>query len=393
MFEKELEQLRKLYQQGLYQQPFYADRISNPEVFDSYEKFQSIPLMYKDDVRKTKPFERSSITPKDAYGFFSSSGTTGKRTFYVYSNEDKKVHELFVRDFFGELGVNENDIGGVFAPVDTGVMAHSMLWQFNTMGSSYINCPVPSPENMIEFVETVPITLIATRPSVVCSIAANPDYVRRARQSNVRMTLLGGGFLTEGRRKHIENLWDAKCYGMFGMSEIFGPMAGECSAQAGYHYFDTHIMIEILDPVTYKPVQPGEYGIAVYTTLWEKGFPLLRYWTDDYIAIDQTPCSCGRCWPRMHYKGRMADCIEVNGTYVFPSMLEECLFQHGYSGEYRAIQGNTIKVILEKTDGFTVSRDLKNDIDALFMSDVEIEFADHESLLYDGHAIRFTKDR
>ena len=89
---------------------------------------------------------------------------------------------------------------------------------------------------------------------------------------------------------------------------------------------------------TLQPVQPGEYGVAVYTTLWDKGFPLLRYWTDDYIAVDTTPCRCGRPLPRIRYQGRMADSLEINGTYVFPKMLEEILFKHGFIGEYRAAQ-------------------------------------------------------
>ena len=77
---------------------------------------------------------------------------------------------------------------------------------------------------------------------------------------------------------------------------------------------------------------------------------------------------------------------------MFPSMLEECLFTNGYFGEYRAVQGDRIRVILEKTDGFAMSGELKQKIDELFMSDVVIEYVDREQLLYDGHGIRFTKE-
>ncbi len=227
MYEKEMRKLMGLYQQGIFSQPFYSDRIRGAEDFESYEKFSQIPFMYKEDLRNTKPFERTSASVKDVYGIFSSSGTTGNKTFYVYSKKDKEVYNEFVRTFYSELGVNERDLGGVFAPVDTGVMAHSMMWQFTTMGSGYVNCPEPSPDNMIEFVNALPITIIATRPSVVCSIAGNPEYEKAAEKSSVRMLLLGGGFLTEGRRKFIERLWGASCYSMFGMSEVFGPMAGE----------------------------------------------------------------------------------------------------------------------------------------------------------------------
>ncbi len=392
MHEREMKQLRELYESGVFQKPFYSDRLHGIEDFDSYESFTKIPFMYKQDIRRTKPFERTATPPEEAYGFFSSSGTTGKKTFYLYSKTDKQVHEKFVKTYFTPLGIGPSDIGGVFAPVDTGVMAHTMMWQFTTMGCGYVNCPEPSPRNIIESIQDVPVTLIATRPSVVCSIIGNPEYERIARESSVRMMLMGGGFLTNGRRHLIEKAWGAECYGMFGMSEVFGPMAGECRAQDGYHYLDKYLMVEIVDPVTHEPLGPGEYGVAVYTTLWNKGFPLLRYWTDDYIAVDTSTCRCGSDLPRLRYKGRLADSLNINGSYVFPSMLEECLFTNGYFGEYRAVQGDRIRVILEKTDGFAMSGELKQRIDELFMSDVVIEYVDREQLLYDGHGIRFTKE-
>ena len=391
MYEKEMRKLMGLYQQGIFSQPFYSDRIRGAEDFESYEKFSQIPFMYKEDLRNTKPFERTSASVKDVYGIFSSSGTTGNKTFYVYSKKDKEVYNEFVRTFYSELGVNERDLGGVFAPVDTGVMAHSMMWQFTTMGSGYVNCPEPSPDNMIEFVNALPITIIATRPSVVCSIAGNPEYEKAAEKSSVRMLLLGGGFLTEGRRKFIERLWGASCYSMFGMSEVFGPMAGECRYQNGLHYLDDYLLIEVVDPVTHRPVKPGECGVAVYTTLWDKGFPILRYWTDDYIAVDTSPCRCGSNLPRFRFKGRLSDCIETGGKYIFPGMREEILFRNGFEGESRAVQGDGIRVILEETEGSGIPEGLKKEIDDLFMSEVEIAFASKEKLLYDGHALRFTK--
>ena len=285
-----------------------------------------------------------------------------------------------------KLGVNERDLGGVFAPVDTGVMAHSMMWQFTTMGSGYVNCPEPSPDNMIDFVKALPITIIATRPGVVCSIADNPQYVKSAGESNVRMLLLGGGFMTEGRRKYIEKMWNASCYSMFGMSEVFGPMAGECRYQDGTSLSGQISADRSAGPGYTYAGRSRRIRRRVYTTLWDKGFPLLRYWTDDYIAVDTSPCRCGRDLPRFRYKGRLADCLEIKGQYVFPRMLEECLFRYGFEGEYRALQekGNRIKVVLEKRDGYSVSPGMKKEIDELFMNEVAIEFVPKEKLAYDG---------
>lgn len=392
MYERELGQLKTLCKKGLFDSPFYSSRIKGEQAFESYENFLKVPFMYKDDIRNSKPYERTSVEPGEVYGIFSSSGTTGEKTFYVYSNRDKQVHEEFVKEFYTELGVKKTDLGGVFAPVDTGVMAHSMMWQFTTMGAGYVTCVEPSPQNMIDFIQKLPVSIVATRPSVVCSIAGNAEFEQIARRSNVRMMLLGGGFLTEGRRKLIERAWGAECYGLLGMSEIFGPIGGECRYKDGLHYPDNYILIEVVDPQTKQPVKEGEQGVAVYTTLWDKGFPLLRYWTDDIVRIDRSPCSCHRSLPRLRHMGRLADCLIIDGEYIFPPVLEECLFKYGFTGEYRAVEeGGKVTVILEQLEGFKVNSQLKRDLDGIFKGEVDIVFKSGQEMQYNGHDVRFLK--
>lgn len=393
MFEKELNKLGKLYKQGLFDKDFYARRISGEAVFSDYSEFIKIPFMYKNDIRETTATERTATPADQVYGIFSSSGTTGEKTYYIYNKKDKIVHEHFVKTFYTELGIQPTDLGGVFAPVDTGVMAHTMMWQFTTMGAGYVNCPEPSPENMIDVISHLPVSVIATRPSVVTSIADNKEYIEIARKSSVKKLLMGGGFLSSERRKLIENIWNADCYNMFGMSEMFGPMAGECPYKDGQHYLDDYIMIEIVDPETHLPVQPGKIGIAVYTSLWDKGFPLLRYWTDDLMWIDDSPCSCGCGLPRIRYKGRMADHFMINGEYIFPEMLENCLMRNGFILEYKAVMDNngSVEVTIEKAPGQEITDTLVNELNILFDTKVKITTVPPHALKYNGHSPRFSK--
>lgn len=364
MFENELKKLQSLYAKGLFSKKYYKDRIEGKSSFFTYEEFCKIPFMYKQSIRDTAVFERTNTDMKDVYGIFSSSGTTGDKTFYVYNKKDKEVHEEFVRSFFEELDITSDDLGGVMAPVGTGVMAHTMLWQFNTVGAGYINCPEPSPQNMIDMINNVPITVIATRPNIASSIAYFPELIKIAKKSKVSKLALGGGFLSRERRKMIEEAWKADCYNCFGMSEMFGPMAAECKRKNGLHYLDKYLMIELIDPVTKKHVKDGKPGIAVYTTLWEKGFPLLRYWTDDFMVIDRTPCECGNLNPRLYYLGRLADSFICNQGYVFPEQVENILFESGLRGEYKVLlESGTYQVFSEtnqKIEGNCALQKLKH---------------------------------
>lgn len=390
MYEYEMGCLTELYRAGLYSKSYYSDRLQGEQSFASYEEFCKIPLMEKQSIRETPVMERTNTSLEDVYGVFSSSGTTGAKTFYVYNQNDKVVHEEFVQTFFRELGVTSEDIGGVMAPVGTGVMAHTMLWEFNTMGAGYVNCPEPSPQNMVEIVEKVPVTVIATRPNVASSVAYIPEMRARARASHVRMLALGGGFLSDARRRLLEDAWDAECYNCFGMSEMFGPMGAECRHKDGLHYLDKYLMIELLDPVTRTPVAEGQPGVAVYTTLWEKGFPLLRYWTDDLMVIDRSPCACGSTNPRFRYLGRLADCYVMDGAYVFPEQVENLLFDHGFLGEYRVVQDGDVFTVYTECPEAKDTSEIQSLLTELFHGrEVRVTLAGIGELGYKGFGKRF----
>jgi len=390
-YNTELEKLKNLSKQGLYNAPFYANRLTD-SCFDNYEEFIKLPFMYKQELRETSATERTATRPEDIYGIFSSSGTTGDKTFYIYNHKDKKVHEEFVKTFYTELGIKSTDIGGVMAPVDTGVMAHTMMWQFTTMGAGYVNCPEPSPENMADVVTKVPVTVVATRPNVASNVIYNPDANKKARDSHVKKLLLGGGFLSSERRKIIEKAWDADCYNMFGMSEMFGPMAGECKYKHGQHYLNNYLMIEIVDPITKLPVEEGKEGVAVYTSLWEKGFPLLRYWTDDLMRISYEPCECGSINPRLFYYGRLGDCVKLEDRYIFPENVENILFKHGYIGEYKIGQKEDLITIKTESEGGKISQALLDEMNALFGCKVDILIVPPKSLNYFGHGKRVEEE-
>jgi phenylacetate-CoA ligase len=352
-----IEKVGRLYLSGALPERFYGKKISADALRD-YDSFLSIPFTHKREIRDTACFDRTTCPKKDVFGIFSSSGTTGDKTYYVYSARDKEIHELFVKTIFSGLGIHSDDLGGVLAPIDTGVMAHTMMWEFTTVGAGYVNCPQPSPDNIAALISTLPVTVIAGRPNTVTAVAYNGELSDIAKNSGVRKLLLGGGFLSDERRKLLERVWGAECYNLFGMSEMFGPMAGECPMKDGLHFLDEYLMIEIVDPLSGRPVPEGSAGVAVYTTLWDKGFPLVRYWTDDIMRIDRAPCRCGSKLPRLRYLGRLADSMRFDGSgspgdatgrYVFPEALENCLFGHGLIWDYKAakISPSMVEVTVE----------------------------------------------
>ncbi len=301
--QEQLQRIHSLYQEGRFQCNFYRKKLADAR-FKNYEDFSRIPFSRKEEVRESSVYDRTATPTENIFGIYSSSGTTGEKKYYVYNRHDKKIQEECARIFMNMAGIDEKDLGGILSPIGTSVMGHCMTWQFSAVGAGVVHCPEPSPENIVKTLDKFPVTAIATLPQVAASVIENPEHAKAAGNSTVKSLLLGGDHLSETVRKQLENTWEADVYNLFGMSEIFGPIAGECAMKNGLHFPTRYLAIEILDPKTRKSVTLGETGVAVYTTLWDKGFPLLRYWSDDLISIDDTPCPCGSPMPRLFFRGR-----------------------------------------------------------------------------------------
>ena len=130
-------------------------------------------------------------------------------------------------------------------------------------------------------------------------------------------------------RKELEEKLHIKAYDIYGLTEICGPgVGGECECQNGTHLWEDHFFPEIIDPVTLKPVEPGQQGELVFTTLTKEGMPMIRYRTRDLTHLIYDKCDCGRTAVRMgRILGRSDDMLIIRGVNVFPSTVESILLE------------------------------------------------------------------
>ena len=128
-------------------------------------------------------------------------------------------------------------------------------------------------------------------------------------------------------REAIEEKLRIKTYDIYGLTEVYGPGIGiTCDEQAGIHYWDDYIYLEIIDPVTGENLPDGEWGEIVITTLKKEGAPLIRFRTHDLSRILPAPCACGQSYPRIDtIEGRTDDMVKIKGVNLFPSQIEEIL--------------------------------------------------------------------
>jgi len=115
---------------------------------------------------------------------------------------------------------------------------------------------------------------------------------------------------------------------IYGLSELIGPgVSVECAkAQEGLHVWEDHFYPEVVDPETGEPVEEGESGELVLTSLTKQALPVLRYRTGDMTSLTRDICECGRVCARMdNVRGRSDDLLIVRGVNVYPSQIEEII--------------------------------------------------------------------
>ena len=117
--------------------------------------------------------------------------------------------------------------------------------------------------------------------------------------------------------------------------------------------------MEIIDPDTLEPVEPGQEGELVLTTLTREAMPIIRYRTSDLTRILPGACPCGRTHSRLdRIKGRTDDMLIIKGVNIFPVQVEQALMEVPEVGQ-------NYLIIMESIDGMDTMRvkvEMRSDI-------------------------------
>ncbi len=141
--------------------------------------------------------------------------------------------------------------------------------------------------------------------------------------------------LPESLRTGFQNNHGIKVRQGYGTAEV-GAIAYECEEGNGLH-FDPSVLLEILDPETLEPVQPGETGEVIVTVINPVN-TLLRFATGDLSSAVYDECPCGRKSPRLTgILGRVDQVIKVRGLFVHPGQLAEVMSGFTEVDSFRAV--------------------------------------------------------
>ncbi len=112
------------------------------------------------------------------------------------------------------------------------------------------------------------------------------------RPASVRRALVSGDACPVGVVRQVGAILGTRLFPHYGSREMCLGGAVTCSAHAGMHLRENHIIAEIVDD-NGAPVPEGTCGELVITTLDMEALPLLRYRTGDLTRFLPGPCPCG----------------------------------------------------------------------------------------------------
>lgn len=111
--------------------------------------------------------------------------------------------------------------------------------------------------------------------------------------AGLRAVLASSEPLSPAGRADLARAWRCEVFDHYGLTESAYGGGVECASHDGFHWREADLWLEIVDPVTGRPLPAGRTGEVTLTTLTREALPLIRYRTGDVAAILPGPCRCG----------------------------------------------------------------------------------------------------
>jgi phenylacetate-CoA ligase len=220
-------------------------------------------------------------------------------------------------------GFRKGDIAQVtfnFNMVPVGFWLDAALRQ---LGCITVPAGIGNTELQVQVMRELQVTAYLGTPSFLATIAERAENagLDPLRDLTLQVGFVAGEPLPESLRASLEERFGMIIRQSYGTADV-GCLGYECIEKKGMHYPDDCI-VEIVDPGTGGRLGPNETG-EVVATVFDHGYPLIRFGTGDLSYYSDAPCGCGRTSHRLlKIVGRVDQLTKVKGLFVHPNQVDE----------------------------------------------------------------------
>ncbi len=345
ILQRQLQNLQKTLSLVATKVPCYQNKFKQsgfqPGDLKSLEDLKHLPFTTKEDLRVNYPYGMFAVPMREVVRIHSSSGTTGKPTVVGYTKDDIRTWTELVARFMTAAGVTEEDIVHIAFGYGLFTGAFGLHYGSEAIGASVIPISGGNTDKQLMIMQDYRSSALVCTPSYGLTLADRMEKQGIDPSSlALKVGLFGAEPWSEQMRIELEHRLGIIATDNYGLSEIMGPgVAGECLYKQGMHLAEDHFLAEIIDPDTGEILPEGSVGELVLTSLTKQAFPMIRYRTRDITRLHYETCECGRTLARMEKtRGRTDDMLIIKGVNVFPTQIEEVLFQiEGCQPHYQLI--------------------------------------------------------
>jgi len=331
--------------------PFYKRKLRaagvTPARVRTLADLPTLPFTTKDELKENQaakpPWGDVLAVPfSEVLRVHLTSATTGRPLAFLDTADDwRGFYHSYARSLYA-YGVRQADM--VMAAFSYGpwIGYWSGFYAAQDLGCLVFPVGGLTTDQRLDALLAYPITVLGCTPSYALFLAetAAKKGIDLAKQTKIRITWHTGepGASIPATKARIEAAFGAKAYDLPGLTEI-AAWGFECDARAGLtHVHEDYCYPEVLDERD-RPVGPGGRGELVFTSLYRKAMPLLRYRTRDVVQLADRACPCGRTLVAFDggVLARLDDMKKIRGIIVYPRRIEELVRPHGGVDEFQIV--------------------------------------------------------
>src|SRR5512137_1746701 len=329
--------VRYVYDHSAFYRQRFKEAGVEPGDIRTLADVSKLPFTRKVDLRDNYPTGMFSAPKSQVVRYHVSSGTTGKPTVVGYTKGDIETWSESLARALTSIGLGRDDTVQVAYGYGLFTGGLGLHYGAERIGAAVLPVGTGSTERQIELMQDLGTTAIACTPSYFMHMVevAEKMGISIRNDTKLKAGIFGAEPWSLETRSRIEEATGIKAYDIYGTSEISGRLFTECHCKKGIHVWGDMFLTEVIDPKTGEPVEDGERGELVFTTLHKYALPLIRYRIGDLSIMSNEPCECGRTHPRiMRILGRTDDMLIIRGINVFPSQVESVLMNIPEVGDH-----------------------------------------------------------
>lgn len=310
----------------------FDDAALAPSAVRGLADLVALPVTSKDDLVRRQaedpPFGGFCAVPVEDVGrVFVSPGPIYEPA-GVWENAD------WMQDILAVHGVPRRGralISFSYHLVPAGLGLDDMLRRY---GLAVVPAGIGNTDVQAQALRDLGIEVFCGTPSFLVALMERAEGMgfRWGQELRLRYAIIGAEAFTTPLKAEMARR-DLAVVQTYGTADV-GLIGASCPAGVGFHLSDEAV-VEIVDPDTGEPLDPGENGEVVVTP-FSPTYPLVRFGTGDLAALRVEPCQCGLPSPVLsRLAGRVGEAVKVRGMFLHPTQVDAALDAVDGIGRYR----------------------------------------------------------